>query len=224
MSDFINTIDVLGDDAVVDSIINRTITEFKDNVITTVGKYAFYKCTALETVDLPNVTMVSQNAFTNCNVLVNVNLTNAEKIYSSAFEGCSSLIDIATPKVSNIDANVFKNCTSLKCVSFPLLKALSASVFNGCAALETADFHQLTSINTSVFYGCANLTKLILRNADSAVTLADTSSFTRTAIESGAGHIYVPKALLPQYTSATNWSTYANQFRAIEDYPEITGG
>lgn len=23
---------------------------------------------------------------------------------------------------------------------------------------------------------------------------------------------------------ATNWSTFAEQFRAIEDYPEITGG
>jgi hypothetical protein len=37
----------------------------------------------------------------------------------------------------------------------------------------------------------------------------------------------VPKALLSDddatkdYRRATNWSTFANQFRAIEDYPEI---
>ena len=30
MAEFINTIDVLGDDAVIDSIINRTIAEFKE--------------------------------------------------------------------------------------------------------------------------------------------------------------------------------------------------
>ena len=42
MSEFINTIDVLGDDAVIDSIIDRTITEFKDNTLTTIGQYAFF--------------------------------------------------------------------------------------------------------------------------------------------------------------------------------------
>ena len=37
-------------------------------------------------------------------------------------------------------------------------------------------------------------------------------------------YVYVPKALVGAYKSATNWSTYANQIRAIEDYPDITGG
>lgn len=30
--------------------------------------------------------------------------------------------------------------------------------------------------------------------------------------------------ILVSYKTATNWSTYAVQFRAIADYPEITGG
>ena len=32
------------------------------------------------------------------------------------------------------------------------------------------------------------------------------------------GYIYVPRALVDSYKSATNWSTYASQFRALEDY------
>ena len=43
-------------------------------------------------------------------------------------------------------------------------------------------------------------------------------------IHLGTGYIYVPKALLSDddatkdYRRATNWSTYADQFRALEDY------
>lgn len=37
------------------------------------------------------------------------------------------------------------------------------------------------------------------------------------------GYIYVPKEMIPQYESATNWSTATGYFRAIEDYPEICG-
>ena len=45
-----------------------------------------------------------------------------------------------------------------------------------------------------------------------------------TVIASGTGYVYVPSALVNSYKSATNWSTYADQIRAIEDYPDITGG
>ena len=38
------------------------------------------------------------------------------------------------------------------------------------------------------------------------------------------GYIYVPRALVNSYKAATNWSTFASQIRAIEDYPDITGG
>jgi hypothetical protein len=43
-------------------------------------------------------------------------------------------------------------------------------------------------------------------------------------VANGTGYIYVPAALIEDYKAATNWSLYADQFRAIEDYPEITGG
>ena len=40
----------------------------------------------------------------------------------------------------------------------------------------------------------------------------------------GTGYVYVPASLIETYKTATNWSAFANQFRAIEDYPEICGG
>ena len=55
------------------------------------------------------------------------------------------------------------------------------------------------------------------------MTLKNISAFNSTPIKSGTGYIYVPMSLVDTYKSATNWSTFANQFRAIEDYPDICG-
>ena len=53
--------------------------------------------------------------------------------------------------------------------------------------------------------------------------LDDTSVFSDTPISKGTGYIYVPKALVESYQAHEKWSTYADQFRAIEDYPDICG-
>ena len=49
-------------------------------------------------------------------------------------------------------------------------------------------------------------------------TLSNTNAFSSTPIASGTGYIYVPRALVDSYKAASKWSTYANQFRALEDY------
>ena len=95
--------------------------------------------------------------------------------------------------------------------------------FKSCSNLTTANFPAATSIGDSAFQGCSNLTALILRS-ETMATLDSTSAFTSTPIKSGTGYIYVPAALVDSYKADTNWSTYAAQFRAIEDYQEITGG
>lgn len=66
---------------------------------------------------------------------------------------------------------------------------------------------------------CSKLTALVLRNPSQVVTLVSGSNFlASTPIKSGTGYIYVPSALVDSYKAATNWSTYAAQFRALEDY------
>ena len=96
-------------------------------------------------------------------------------------------------------------------------------VFYGCSKLTSLDFANVTSIEANAFNGCSGLETLILRSSK-VCTLSATNAFTSTKITSGTGYIYVPSALLANYQSATNWSTYASKFRAIEDYPEICGG
>ena len=60
---FINTIDVLGDDVVADSIIEGTIAEFRDESVTMIGAGAFAECKSLALVDVPNVTNIASAAF-----------------------------------------------------------------------------------------------------------------------------------------------------------------
>jgi hypothetical protein len=62
------------------------------------------------------------------------------------------------------------------------------------------------------------VTTLILRNEQQVCTLVNTNGVNSNA------YIYVPAALVDSYKAASNWSTYADQIRAIEDYPDICGG
>jgi hypothetical protein len=61
------------------------------------------------------------------------------------------------------------------------------------------------------------LTTVILRS-ESLCTLENVSAFNGTPIASGTGCIYVPAALVNSYKTATNWSSFASKFRALEDY------
>ena len=87
------------------------------------------------------------------------------------------------------------------------------------------DFHCLESITASeCFDRCASITALILRNTNAVCTLVGTLSYSGGVAANGAGYIYVPAALVDSYKAATNWSAYASNIRAIEDYPDICGG
>jgi hypothetical protein len=96
--------------------------------------------------------------------------------------------------------------------------------FYGCSNLTSVDFPAVTAIKDYAFRGCSALTALILRNTSTVASLSYMDVFEKTPIESGSGYIYVPSALVDSYKVASNWEDYANQFRAIEDYPDICGG
>lgn len=88
-----------------------------------------------------------------------------------------------------------------------------------CEKLTTVDLLSTTSIGGRAFYECLKLTALILRSG-TICTATGANPLGRTPIAGygGQGYIYVPRALVDTYKAATNWSTYAAQFRALEDY------
>ena len=212
---------------------------------TSIGDYAFKGCSALTTADFSAVTSIGTSAFRSCSKLTTVDFSAVTSIGESAFRGCSALTTADFSAVTSIDNYTFNGCWELTTANFPAAKSIGMYAFNGCKALTTADFSAVTSIatdafsgctklttadfpavtsiNTYAFRGCSALTTLILRSAKMA-TLNNWNALANTPIASGTGYIYVPAALVDTYKAATNWTTYANQIRAIEDYPDICGG
>lgn len=94
MAEFTNSIDVLGDDAVADSIIDRSIVNLSDNTITVIGASAFAYCSRLTTVDFPACTKISSSAFCNCVKLVRASFPACTSINGVAFQYCSSLATV----------------------------------------------------------------------------------------------------------------------------------
>ena len=94
----------------------------------------------------------------------------------------------------------------------------------------------VTAINSTYrwdasFYNCPRLQALILKSPtliklqDNQALIGDVTvtNYALSPAYTGdnPGYIYVPKALVEEYKTATNWSVFADKFRAIEDYPEI---
>ena len=123
-------------------------------------------------------------------------------------------------ETSQIDGLIDRTITE---ISSDSVTSIGEYAFYKCSGLTTAVFPAATRISSSAFQGRSSLTALILRS-ETMATLSSTNAFSSTPIASGTGYIYVPAALVDSYKTATNWSVYADQIRAIEDYPDITGG
>lgn len=186
-------------------LVRRTIQgDYVNDRVELVGAYAFYGCKNLTSVEFPNVIKVGNSAFYGCTGLKSV--------------GFPALVQTGQSAFSNIGSNLTEVC-------FPSLVTLGSYAFVVAYGLRKVDLPVVTTIETHAFQGCKNLAALIIRTA-SVASLKSTYAFSGASLieTSGSGYIYVPKALIEDYKVAANWSTFANQFRAIEDYPEICGG
>lgn len=239
MSDFINTIEALGDEVVFKQLIERKISEFSDDVITSlptyalreatylksvnfpnvtsVGAYAFYSCPNLETVKIPKCTSLGNYMFAQCSKLTSLTATKVSVVGEYAFQNCTALTSIDLPAAYSIGYYAFYGCTALTSVNLPNAQSLGGASFNGCKNIQTLDFPILSVINGSEFSGCTNLSTLILRRTAGIIT-GKANMLNNTKIASGTGYIYVPSALLSKYKSASYWSSYSKQFRALEDW------
>ncbi len=113
--------------------------------------------------------------------------------------------------------------TNLKSIVLPNVTQVGQSGFRECTNLVKADFSSLNLLENYAFYGSNAIKTLIIRT-NKVCSIVSKYVFVGTPIHNnGNGYVYVPSALLEEYKQATNWTEMANNIRAIEDYPEITG-
>lgn len=199
MAEFVNTLDTMSDEELLVAILNRSITEFKDETLKTIGTQALFECRSLTTVELPNVIELAERAFAYCVGLESISIPKVKTLGVRALSYDSALTEIDLPVVRDIFASCFERCTNLERVDIGVTATIARSAFAN------------THLNT-----------LILRSTTMS-TLSSTSALEGTDIDAGVGYIYVPEAIIEDYRSGTNWSTWASQFRAIEDYTNICG-
>ena len=196
------------------ALVDRTLSGvYRNDQITYIGSYAFNGCAQLTEVDFPNVTSVGEYVFSGCSALTKANLPNMVTFSSALFDNCKSIQEINLGHATGSTMFAFTNCYSLKKIdaSGPIVFGWQSCA--SCYSLTTIILRSETLVkvdNTRAFDNCYHLLGTV--NADYNPDGAKDC------------YIYVPSALIESYKTATNWSTYADQFRAIEDYPDICGG
>lgn len=203
--------------------LNNTLKEYMSDEVVYVGNYAFYNTTSLERVDLPNCLEVSTACFQNCKALKSVSFPSCTAAGGTVFRGCSALTDVHFPVLEYTSTYIFAECSALEHISLPKVKQLGGAAFHTCPLLKYADLSAATSIGAMAFQNCSALETVIIRQDQIMCSLAATTAFAGTPIASGTGYIYVPSSRLSEYQKGGNWSAYADQIRAIEDYPDIFG-
>ncbi len=192
--------------------------------VTSIGEYAFYECSGLASVTIPNsVTSIGNSAFQSCSGLTSP-VYNAhvfafmptsysgaytipdgiESIAGGAFSGCSGLTSVTIPNsVTSIGDDAFNYCTGLTSVTIPnSVTSIGNYAFYGCSGLTSVTIPiSVTSIGTWAFRGCSGLTSITIPNS---VTSIGNGAFAYctglSSAEAPAGFFDVPEADWPHCT------------------------
>ncbi len=144
-----------------------TSIEIPDSV-TNIDDHAFYKCTNLTGIAIPNVTYLGRAAFFYCTNLTSIDIQSVTYIGIDAFRNCSSLTGIEIPSVTYIGSGAFYNCSSLmEDIKIPNgVTRISYEAFYNCSSLTSIDIsNSVTSIERDAFFGCSSLTSMKIPNS-----------------------------------------------------------
>lgn len=141
--------------------------------VTAIGKEAFYYCTSITTVIIPEgVTSIGDYAFAGCTSLESITVpASVTSIGKGAFNGCTALKEIKFAdgsQLTSIGDYIFNDCSALAAISLPEgLKTIGVEAFRDCAALTSFKTPaSLDTIGDMAFYNCEGL------NASGALDLS----------------------------------------------------
>ena len=156
-------------------------------------KYMFNYCVNAQT--LPDIdtssTTTYEYTYCQCLSLKHLQRRNTNKVtnWTSAFRQCQLL--------ETIDISAFKNMSS----------TYASQTWSYCYSLKALIIRSLGTsyaIHSNTFQNCHHI--------------LGTSHSTYNPNGDKDGYIYVPRNMVDTLKSATNWSVYADQIRALEDY------
>ena len=188
------------------------------NGTASIGYDAFRNNYSLKNINIPgSVISIDYRAFDGCNSLKAASIPNGiTSIGAAAFRGCSSLVSVNIANgITSISNELFSNCPSLVYVDgIPSgVNSIGSEAFNNCCSLPFINIpSSVTAIESKAFAYCYNLYDIMLEGTPA---LSNTNAF---ASSPSTQRIYVPRANLSWFETATNWSALYSRFVAIEDY------
>ena len=164
------------------------------DIVTSIGDSAFSECTGLTSITIPNsVISIGKSAFYGCTGLTSITMSNGiTNIGNSAFSGCTGLTSITIPNsVTSIDNYVFHNCTGLTSITMSNgITSIGISAFSGCTGLTSITIpNSVASIGNSAFYGCTGLTSIAMSNGITSIGISAFSGCT------GLSSITIPNSV-----------------------------
>ena len=205
-----------------------------DGDVTTIGEKAFYECSSLTSVTIPDsVTAIESEAFYGCSSLTSITIPDSVTMIGvSAFNRCSSLTNVTIPNsVTTIRDRAFYGCSGLTSINIPNgVHRIGMSVFDGCSSLTSVVIpDSVTEIGSCAFRDCSSLTSVTIPIAVSTIgssAFRDCSSLisvyykTTFANPSGGDNmfdgnapgrkIYVRRNMVEYIKAAEGWSEYAS--------------
>ena len=183
----------------------------KTYAVTSIGRRAFFGCSNLTIVDIPNsIKSIGEGAFQGCSGLTSMDIPySVTSIGGNAFKDCGKLTTIIIPQnVKSINDGVFQGCSGLTAIKIPeSVTSIGSLAFSGCKSLTNIKIPEnVTSIATSAFSNCYGMGEYHLLPT-TPPTLANTNVFNNIQPDC---KIYVPKGSLNAYQTASNWSNYAS--------------
>jgi BspA type Leucine rich repeat region (6 copies)/Secretion system C-terminal sorting domain len=176
-------------------IASSVTSEGETFTVTAIENSAFYNCTALASITIPNsITSIGDGAFAGCIGLTSVSIPNSvTTIGIQAFYNCYGLTSVTIGNsVTSIGAFAFDSCRAITSITIPAsVSSIGNRAFDGCTALTSVTVLNPTplAINASVF-----------ANVDIANVLLNVPSGSRAAYKAAEVWKDFNYPLLPPFT------------------------
>jgi len=189
--------------------------------ITTVGSYAFYRCTSLQTLSLSTNTnykalgykMFAESGLTEINIPKNVTALGLKTGYGSVFQDCKDLETVVASGVTDVYKTSFSGCSKLKSVDLGSAKNIEGNVFEKCTSLTGVRMKEdgTPDLDEKGNYKYTLKDKEEEDEADpkNIINLSDSLVFIGNSCFSGSGLIAIqlPKKVIALTNNATNAGT-----------------
>ena len=166
--------------------------------VTTIGNCAFYECTGLTSVTIPNsVTSIGEKAFAYCSGLESITVDAGNSTYDSR-DNCNAIIETKT----NILIAGCQNTTIPSSVT-----SIGNSAFASCSGLTSVTIpNSVTNIKYYAFANCTGLEK-IESLAETPPTCGSDAFYN---VDKKKCVLSVPRKSINAYKTATEWKDFTN--------------